>query len=144
MDSFTLKMKSQPIAHLLNGSVHIYWTLKVHSIWNLWKSGLQECKGNGFFEVGRGEQKFSVGSRKSRFLCGAAAPARIYLPRKARTGEDIIRHYKYHTLYEEDIHNSYTIGTHKPKKVKYLHLCRKEKKNLLNFLKTTTCSLEDL
>ena len=23
---------------------------EVHSIWDLWISGLQECKGNGFFE----------------------------------------------------------------------------------------------
>ena len=50
-------MKSQSIAHLLNGSEHVYWILdlegEVHSIWDLWISGLQECKGNGFFKVGR-------------------------------------------------------------------------------------------
>ena len=50
---FTLKMKSQSIAYLLNGSEHIYWIWdlegEVHSIWDLWISGLQECKGNGFF-----------------------------------------------------------------------------------------------
>jgi hypothetical protein len=41
-----------------------------------------------FPEVGQGEQKFSGGSKKSWFLCWAAtpAPARIYLPRKARRG----------------------------------------------------------
>ena len=36
---FTLKMKSRPIAYLLNGSEHIYWILdlegEVHSIWDL-------------------------------------------------------------------------------------------------------------
>ena len=37
----------------------------MHSIWDLWRSGLQECKGNGFFEVGRSEQKLSVGTKKS-------------------------------------------------------------------------------
>ena len=57
IDNFTLIMKSLPIAYLLNGSEHIYWILdlegEVHSIWDLWLSGLQECKGNGFFEDGR-------------------------------------------------------------------------------------------
>ena len=44
------------------------WDLEneVHSIWDLWISGLQECKYNSFFEVGRvGRQQFLVGSRKS-------------------------------------------------------------------------------
>ena len=31
----------------------MYWILdiegEVHTIWDLWISGLQECKGNGFF-----------------------------------------------------------------------------------------------
>jgi hypothetical protein len=31
----------------------LYWILdlgdEMHSIWDLWRSGLQECKGNGFF-----------------------------------------------------------------------------------------------
>ena len=57
IDGFTLKMKSQSIAYLLNGSEHIYWILdlegEVHSIWDLWISDLRECKGNGFLEVGR-------------------------------------------------------------------------------------------
>jgi hypothetical protein len=53
---FILSVKSQSIACLLNGSEHIYWILdlegKVHSIWDLWISGLQECKCNGFSESG--------------------------------------------------------------------------------------------
>ena len=57
-------MKSQSIAYLLNESDHIYWILdlegEVHSIWDMWISGLQECKSNGFFEVGRCGQQFSV------------------------------------------------------------------------------------
>ena len=48
---FTLEMKSQSIVYLLCGSEHIYWIWdlqgEVHSIWDLWVSGLQECKGNG-------------------------------------------------------------------------------------------------
>ena len=44
---FTLIMKPQSIAHLLNGSEHVYWILdlegEVHSIWDLWVSGFQEC-----------------------------------------------------------------------------------------------------
>ena len=43
----TLNMKFQLIVHLLNGSEHIYWIWdldgEVHSIWDLWISGLQEC-----------------------------------------------------------------------------------------------------
>ena len=39
IDGFTLIMKPQSIAYLLNGSEHIYWILalegEVHSIWDL-------------------------------------------------------------------------------------------------------------
>ena len=53
IDGFTSKMKFQIIAHLLNGSEHIYWILKlddeVHSKWVIWTNGLQECKGNFIF-----------------------------------------------------------------------------------------------
>jgi hypothetical protein len=49
----TSGMKSQSIAYLPIGSTHMYWNLdlegEVHSIWDLWSSGLQECKGNIFF-----------------------------------------------------------------------------------------------
>jgi hypothetical protein len=54
-DGFTSKMKSQSIAYLLNGSEHIYWIMdlegtgEVHSIWVIWTSRLQECKGNFIF-----------------------------------------------------------------------------------------------
>ena len=77
IDGFTLKMKSQSISYLLNGSEHTYIYIyvildladEVHSIWDLWISGLQECKDNGFSEVGRaGEHKFSVMSKKIGFL----------------------------------------------------------------------------
>ena len=62
---FTLKMKSQLIVYMLNGSEHTYWIWdfegEVHSIWDSWISGIQECKENGFFKVRRvGEQQFSV------------------------------------------------------------------------------------
>ena len=62
--SFTLKMKSQSIAYLLNESEHKYWILnlegEVHLVWDLWISELQECKGNGFFKV-RQVQNFRSG-----------------------------------------------------------------------------------
>ena len=65
----TSRMKSQSIAYLPIGSGHIYWKLdlegEVHSIWELWSNGLQECKGNITFEVGRGRQHVSVGFKKS-------------------------------------------------------------------------------
>ena len=67
IDDFTFKMKSQSISYLLNESDHIYWNLdlegEMHSIWDLWTSGLKKCKSNGFFEVGRDGQQFSVGLR---------------------------------------------------------------------------------
>ena len=37
---------------------------EVLSIWDLYPSGLQECKGNVFFEVGPGGQHFSIGFKK--------------------------------------------------------------------------------
>ena len=58
ISDFNSKTKSQSVASLLNGSEHIYWILDleggVHSMWDLWISGLQECKGYGFFlKLGR-------------------------------------------------------------------------------------------
>ena len=71
---FTLKMKSKSIAYLLNGSEHVYWILgledEVHSIWDLWITGLQECKGNDFFEVGRAGNNFRSGPKNPDFLDG--------------------------------------------------------------------------
>ena len=79
-------MKSQLIAYLLHGSEHIYWNLdlegEVHSIWNLWISGLQECKGNDFFQSQTDKQQFLVRARKSRIYGRAVAFARLYLPYK--------------------------------------------------------------
>ena len=84
IDGFTLKMKSHSIVYLLNGNEHIYWILDleggVHSIWDLWISGLQECKGNGFFQSRAGGKKFSVKFKKSRLLflgggCGGLTSA---------------------------------------------------------------------
>jgi hypothetical protein len=44
---FHFEMKSQSIAYLLFESEHMYWIWdlesEVHSIWDLWISGLQEC-----------------------------------------------------------------------------------------------------
>ena len=54
---------------------------EVHSVWDLWISGLHKCKGNGFFEVGWGGQKFQSGPENLDFFLGAA-PARTYLPEK--------------------------------------------------------------
>ena len=62
----TLKMKSKSIAYLLNKNEHIYWIWdlenEVHSIWDLWISGLQKCKDNyDFFEVGQVGNNFWSG-----------------------------------------------------------------------------------
>ena len=55
---FTSGMKCQSIVYLSRGSDHLYWILgiqgKVHSIWDLWTSGLQECKGVFFNPGGMG------------------------------------------------------------------------------------------
>ena len=66
---FTLKMNSQSIAYLLNENEHIYWILDledgVHSIWNLWRSGLQECKNarmqRFFWKMSRTDKTFQAG-----------------------------------------------------------------------------------
>ena len=62
-------MKSQSITYLLNASDHIYGILdledEVHSIWVIWTSNLQECKGNFIFwsQVERaGSMDFHPGS----------------------------------------------------------------------------------
>ena len=64
----TSGMKFQSIAYLSIGSAHIYQILdlegEVHSEWDLWSNNLQECKGQFFFKVGRGEQHVSVGFKK--------------------------------------------------------------------------------
>ena len=53
IDGPSLERKSQSVAYLLNESEHIYWILdlnnEVHSIWVIWTSNLQECKGNFIF-----------------------------------------------------------------------------------------------
>ena len=53
IEGLTSKMKSQSIVRLLNGSEHIHWILdlqdEVHSIWVIWTSNLQECKGKFIF-----------------------------------------------------------------------------------------------
>ena len=57
IEGFTLTMKSQSIAYLLNASEHTHWISnlegEVHLIWDLWISGLSKCKGNGNCDVGR-------------------------------------------------------------------------------------------
>ena len=86
IDGCTSKIKSRWIAHILNGSEQIYWVLdlegEVHSIWELWISGLQECKGNGLFEVGRNRHKFSVGSKNSWSLFGGLPLPGSTFPKK--------------------------------------------------------------
>ena len=58
---------------------------EVHSIWDLWISDLQECKGNSFFKVGRASRSFQS-VPKNWISLWAAAPTQIYHPRKVRGG----------------------------------------------------------
>ena len=65
VDDSTSGMKSQSITYLQS---------EVHSIWDLWTSGLQECHGQCFFsKVGWGRQQFSVRFRKSQMFSGGLA-----------------------------------------------------------------------
>ena len=54
--------------------VNVYLILdlegEMHSIWDLWISGLQECKGNGFSEVGRACNNFWSGPKNMHLLDG--------------------------------------------------------------------------
>ena len=74
IDGFILILKSQSIAYLLNGNEDIYWILdlegEVHSIRDLWISGLQECKGVGYFKVKHAGQSLMLGPKNQDFSMG--------------------------------------------------------------------------
>ena len=95
---FTLKMNSQSIAYLLNGSEHIYKILdlegEVHSIWDLWISDLQECKGNDFFEVGRAGNIFWLGPENLDFQDRQLALPKSTFPKNFVRGELNVPHYE--------------------------------------------------
>ena len=87
-DNFTLKMKSQSIAYILNDNEHVYRILdledKVHSLWVLWNRGLQECKGNFIF-WSRAEP---VGSMDFIWVLKEACPGHMWSsPGPCRVGE---------------------------------------------------------
>ena len=54
----------------------------MHSLWDLWISGLQECKYNSFFEVGRAGNNFRLGPENLTDNC----PCLNIPPRKVREG----------------------------------------------------------
>ena len=70
---------------------YIYWIVdlegEVHSIWDLWISGFQECMGNGFFEVGRVAISFRSGPESMDFLDGRLPLPESTSPEKFRGGE---------------------------------------------------------
>ena len=89
---FTLKMNLQPmIAYILNENEHIYWIWdlegEVHSTWDLWISGLQECKGNGFFEFERTGISFRSGPKNLDFLDGRLPLSKSSPPKTFHGGE---------------------------------------------------------
>ena len=70
---FTLTMKPQSIAQLFNyGSEHIYLILdlecEVHSVWDLWISGLKNARAMSFFSIGRVGSSFRSGLENTNFL----------------------------------------------------------------------------
>ena len=103
---FTLTMKPQSIAHSLNGSEHIYiyWILylegEVHLIWDLWVSGLQECKSNEFFWNRACGQQLSVGSKKFLFFWTGDCICPILTLRKVREGElNVLPHSTWNSMW---------------------------------------------
>ena len=85
---FNLKMNSQSIAYILNETEHNIldfgpwrWSALHMRFVDKWPSRIQE---QWSFRSRADGQQFSVGSRKFWFFCTAAAPARLYLPRKVR------------------------------------------------------------
>ena len=92
---FHLTMKPPVIAHLLYGSEHIYWILDLEgectSMWDLWVSGIQECKSNDlFWNFGRaGERASSSFWRVQKFIIfwTGGCPYPILTPPKSSWGE---------------------------------------------------------
>jgi hypothetical protein len=80
-------MKSQSIAYLLNGSEHIYWIWdlegEVHSIWDVWISGLQECKGDDFSEVMQANNNFQSSPKKLISIMGGCPCLNIPPPKSS-------------------------------------------------------------
>ena len=58
----------------------------MHSVWDLWRSGLQECKGKGQLEDERRGQKFSGDPENPGFFVGQLPLPVSTSPRKARRG----------------------------------------------------------
>ena len=87
---FPLKMKSQSIAYLHNESEHTHWIwnleVEVHSIWDLWESGLQKWKDNGF---SKSDGRAAVFGRVQKILIfwTGGCLARIFRHQKVRGGE---------------------------------------------------------
>ena len=103
---FTLKIKSQSIAYLLNGSEHIYWTLdledEMHSTWMMYTSGLQQSKGFSFFffsflKLDGVYNTFQLGSENFRLIlwelprsARSWGRTQFHLPQKVSRREDIV------------------------------------------------------
>ena len=64
------KTKFSSVVLELSGSEHLHWILSldvVHTIWVLWMSDLQECKGNVFLKSGGEGNIFSVRFKKKNW-----------------------------------------------------------------------------
>ena len=57
---------------------------EVHSIWDLWISDLQECKGNSFFKVGRASRSFQSVPKKLDFSLGGCPYPNLPPPESSR------------------------------------------------------------
>ena len=59
---------------------------EVHSIWDLWVSGLQECKSNEFFSKSGGRAAVFGRAQKFIFFPSGGCPRPILTVRKVRRG----------------------------------------------------------
>ena len=75
IDGFTLKIKSQSIAYLLNGSEHIHWILdlesEVYSIWDL--AAFKNARIMVFSKSSGADRSFWSNPKNLNFLMGARA-----------------------------------------------------------------------
>ena len=87
--------------HIFSMEVKIYiefWTLKVKCIqliWDLWISGLQEYKGNDFFEVGRVDNNYRSGLENLSFMDGWLPLSESTSPLKFMGGGSLTSSWKY-------------------------------------------------
>jgi hypothetical protein len=70
----------------------------VHLIWDLWRSGLQECKDNDLLGSQAGQAKVFGRVQKIFISSWGKCPCHIYLPERL-VGDRILSSYRWSNLY---------------------------------------------